>query len=288
MPLGSTDDDTFRGNNPDTLIYDPRNFSPSVGSSTFSTYLLHGPQDIADVIEKRSDVFVYTTPEMSSPLIIRGGITVNLLISSDRTDTDLGARLCDVYPDGRSVIITDAMRRVRFRHGYSTEELLPVGEIDTVTIELRDLAWTVQPGHRIRIDISGSNYPRFDLNINNGGALYQPGDTLIARSVIHPGSYVTIPIQLPVSVKQPKNTIGASIYPNPVSGSATLQFSTEESGNVRYELTDLVGRIVHSESKVFSEGTHTVTIDISDVSVGMYVLRLETHKGSVSLPIIKY
>jgi putative CocE/NonD family hydrolase len=121
-----------------------------------------------------------------------------LFVSSDRTDTDFTAILTDVYPDGRSMLVTEGIRRMRFRNTTSKEELMTPGEIYPITIELTNTALTFLKGHRARIIISSSNHPRFALNLNDGGPMYKKGQGVVATNNVfadksHP-SAVVLPV----------------------------------------------------------------------------------------------
>ena len=130
-----------------------------------------------------------------------------LYVSSDRLDTDFAIRLTNVYPDGRSMLLSDGIQRMRFRNGYSANDtsMLVPGTIYPITIELPDLAHTFMPGHQIRLNISSSNYPRFNRNMNTGGEMYPNGngDTLvnpiIAHNTIHLNTNSPSQIILPIT-----------------------------------------------------------------------------------------
>jgi predicted acyl esterase len=119
-----------------------------------------------------------------------GKATVTLQVSSDRLDTDFAIRLCDIYPDNRSMLLNDNIFRMRFRDGYTVNDtnFIHSGVIYEIEIVMPDIAHTFLPGHRIRLDISSSNYPRFDNNLNNGGQMYVSGDTLIATNRVYHNS----------------------------------------------------------------------------------------------------
>lgn len=255
----------------DTYIYNPRDFSPSVGSSTFSSYLAHGPQDISKNIEERNDILTYTTDSLTEPITVRGKIQIVLPVKTDRTDTDFGVRLCDVYPDGRSIIITDAMKRLRFREGFETEKLATPNNAYTVTVELRNLAMTFPIGHKMRIDITSSNYPRFNRNPNSGSALYQPSDTLTAvNTVFTGGSFFSLRIPTPkkLSVRTEASENGISCYPNPAKQLLTVRVIQEAHSEV--ELVDALGRVV-AQSRLNMDET---VFDVSGLPDGIYFVRI--------------
>ena len=126
---------------------------------------LPGPRDQSRA-ESRDDVLCYTTEPLSHSLDVAGPVTVELFVSSDRPDTDFTAKLVDVQPDGRPISLTDGIIRARFRNGFKREELLEPGEVARVEIDLASIAHRFEAGHRIRLEVSSSNYPRFFPNSN--------------------------------------------------------------------------------------------------------------------------
>ena len=175
-------------NTPDSFYYDPRGPCPSIGGNRFNPFnssVIVGPRDQRDSVEARSDVLLYSTPTLTESISVAGNTLVKLSVSSDCEDTDFSVRLTDVYPDGRSMFITEGIRRMRFRNSLSTEELMIPGDTCEVTIELKNVAYTFLPGHKLRIIISSSSYPIFHANLNNGDDLYTPGDTLIALNKVY-------------------------------------------------------------------------------------------------------
>jgi len=241
----------------DSLVYDPRNPSPSVGGASFDPTnpdLITGPADISDTVESRGDVLIYTTPPLSYPLEIRGAVSVELYASSDRLDTDFAIRLCDVYPDGRSIILTDGIRRGRFREGTRSEVLMEPDSVYLIPVELTYLAMTFPAGHRLRIDVTSSCYPRYDINPNSGGELYEPGDTLVATNRIYRSagfpSRVIIPGTASLEISENRNRptdFAISAYPNPFNLAVTINIGSRR-GLINQiptvEIFDLNGRCV--------------------------------------------
>ena len=169
------------------FIYDPSNPVPTVGGHVLDRVLMPGPADQAQKVESRSDVLVFSTPALEKDTPIAGKVKVSLFVSSDRTDTDFTAIVTDVYPDGRSMLVTEGIRRMRFRNSTSREELMKPGEVYPVTLELTNTALTFVKGHRIRVVISSSNHPKFALNLNDGGPMYQKGKGVVARNSVQLG-----------------------------------------------------------------------------------------------------
>lgn len=145
--------------------YDPKAPVPTRGGQNL--LLPAGPMDQRRV-ENRSDVLVFTTDPLKEPVEVTGRVTVSLYASSSAVDTDFTAKLSDVYPDGRSMLLTDGIIRARHRKSFEREEFLKPGTVYEFEIDLWSTAIVFNKGHRIRLAISSSNYPRFDANPNTG------------------------------------------------------------------------------------------------------------------------
>lgn len=153
---------------PRSFTYDPKNPVPTLGGNNL--FLDKGPYDNRE-LEKRPDVLVYTSAPLEADLEVTGRVKVKLLISSDRTDTDFTAKLCDVYPDGRSLNVLDGIVRTRFIDDFTKERMLESGKVYEVEVDLWSTSWVFRKGHCIRVDVSSSNYPRFETNPNTGELL---------------------------------------------------------------------------------------------------------------------
>ena len=155
-------------------------------------------------LNARSDVLTFQTPPLENDVEVTGPITVKLHASSSARDTDFTAKLIDVcplsddYPDGLAINLTDSIIRTRYRNGWDTPELLEPGRVYEFVFELYPTSNIFKKGHRIRLDISSSNWPRFDVNPNTGGDLGVDRRLEIAEQTIHhePGhpSHVVLPI----------------------------------------------------------------------------------------------
>ncbi len=155
---------------PDTFVYDPRNPVPTVGGAVCCNPRVFpwGPLDQRQV-EKRPDVLVYSTPPISSAIEVTGPVKVVLHVASSVPDTDFTAKLVDVFPDGLARNLTDGILRMRYRYSLEIPKLMTPGEDYKVTIDAGVTSNVFLPGHRIRVEISSSNFPRFDRNPNTGG-----------------------------------------------------------------------------------------------------------------------
>lgn len=155
----------------DSYVYDPRRPVPTVGGRGTPNVLgLAGVQD-QSAIEDREDVLCYTSPPLTSALTIAGPVTVQLHVSASTPDTDFTAKLVDVQPDDYCAILTDGIIRARYRNSHEREELLEPGSVVELTVDLWAVAHTFEPGHRVRVEISGGSFPRWDRNPNDGGPI---------------------------------------------------------------------------------------------------------------------
>ena len=129
-----------------------------------------------------------------------GRVRCTVWLDPDTADLDLAVRLTDVYPDGRSMLVTDGIQRARMRCGDDRECLLLPHTPTEITVDLWSTAIVFAPGHRIRIDVSGSNFPRFEVNPNTGGDFAAPTPGVVARPGILLGPAHPSRLELPVYV----------------------------------------------------------------------------------------
>lgn len=156
----------------------------------------------------RPDILVFQTPPLTTDTEVTGMVTARLWIASSAPDTDFTAKLIDVYPpspdypQGFDLNLADGIIRCRYRDGYDQARFMTAGMIYPITIELGPTSNLFKAGHRIRLDISSSNFPRFDVNPNTGEALEAPTHRQVAhnrvfRDAAHP-SQVILPIVMPL------------------------------------------------------------------------------------------
>jgi uncharacterized protein len=162
--------------------YDPKNPVPTIGGANL--FIEKGPMDQRSV-ENRQDVLLFNSPTLNQYTEITGPIKVKLWISSTARDTDFTAKLCDVYPDGRSMIVLDGIIRARHRNSMEKSELLELGEIYELEIDLWATSLVFSPGHSIRIAISSSNAPRFEPNPNTGRPSGSDDETEVATNTVY-------------------------------------------------------------------------------------------------------
>ena len=174
----------------DTFLYDPERPVPSWGGCTlFPGAQSAGPRDQRSV-EERDDVLVYTSAPLSQPTEVTGPIEAVIFAATDGPDTDFTAKLVAVAADGRALNLCDGILRARYRSGLSQPELLEPGKVYEYRIQLGSTSFVFAPGECIRLEVSSSNFPRFDRNLNTGGALglESEGRPAVQR-VLHGGAY---------------------------------------------------------------------------------------------------
>jgi putative CocE/NonD family hydrolase len=164
---------------PDQYTYDPAKPVPTGAIGGYSRI----PSDQRPT-ERRADVLVYTTPPLERDLEVTGPLSVTLWIASSATDTDFTAKLVDVYPDGTARAINDGILRARYRRSKSRPILLTPGEATEITIDIGATSNVFMAGHRIRLDVSSSNFPRFDRNPNTGASFGEDGNLRQATQTV--------------------------------------------------------------------------------------------------------
>jgi len=179
----------------DTYKYDPANPVPTVGGASFLPGLFiganAGPRD-QRAVEQRNDVLCYTTAPLERDTEITGPVKLILYVRSSALDTDFTGKLVDVDPNGRALILTDGILRARYREGFSTPKFLTPGEVYRLEIDLVATANVFMQGHKIRLEISSSNFPRFDRNTNSGGIIAHETEAnfIIANNeILHDETY---------------------------------------------------------------------------------------------------
>jgi len=172
---------------PDRFTYDPMNPVPSYGGNVCCTgNAIQGGSFDQRRMEERDDILVYTTEPFAEGVEVSGPVTVTLYVSSDRTDTDFTVKLIDVHPDGRAFNLDETIQRVRYREGYDKPETrMEPGKVYQVTFQPMVTSNWFAPGHRLRIEVSSSNFPRFDRNLNTGGRNYDEAVGVVARNAVH-------------------------------------------------------------------------------------------------------
>ncbi len=182
----------------DHYVYDPDNAVPTLGGNDCcGAPIPIGPIDQRPV-EARSDVLVYTSEILREPLAVAGPVKAKLYVSTDAPDTDFFVKLVDVHPNGFAMNIAEGILRARFRRGLDRMELLKPGEVYELEVDMRGTANVFLPGHRIRVDVTSSNFPQFDRNPNTGedlgtSARRRPARQAVYHSARHP-SHIVLPV----------------------------------------------------------------------------------------------
>jgi len=167
----------------DTYRYDPMNPVPTTGGQ--SMMMNHtGPRDRRPV-ERRDDILVYTTEPLQHDLEVTGPVELTLFAASSQPDTDFTGTLVDVHPDGRAIIICEGIIRARYRQSNETPTLIEPGAVLEYRFSLSETSNVFKAGHRIRLEVSSSNFPRFDRNQNTGNLEGVDDEVTDADQMIH-------------------------------------------------------------------------------------------------------
>ncbi len=271
-----------------SFVSDPNSPSPTIGGATLNVSLDQGPYD-QSTLDSRSDVISFSTGILSSEISVSGTIKISLYTEADQPDADLAVRLVDVYPDGKNMLINDGIRRIRFRNGYTQalESFMTPGQVYTVEIELPFVNYTWTTGHALKIYLSGNSATRWDVNLQNGGAMYTAGTANTATIKIHHTaaypSKIILPGTSPVISSVMKNIPAqtAKLSPNPAKEVLVLEL-TKEYIPQSYCITNAVGKQMDSQPW---EGK---PIAISHLPSGMYFITLiDVQKNSQVISFLK-
>jgi len=271
----------------DSIIYNPRDLSPSIGGPLLRHDLKQGPWRQDTAVENRDDILTFSSVVLGQNVVMKGKATVHLFVSSDRKDTDFDIRLTDVYPDGRSMLLCTGAKRMRFRNGYTvsdTASMIP-GQVYHITVDLPNTCITFLAGHKIRVDVTSSDYPQYDCNLNNGGPMLVAGDTLIANNRVYLNSNYASYIELPlkdysgsISDRAENNSIDFTISPNPTSTFVEYKINNPSSDYYYIDIYNVCGVKVISTIKIYKDKTRN-KIDVSAFNHGVYFIKLYDNKG---------
>jgi uncharacterized protein len=195
----------------DSFVYDPLHPVPTMGGSVCCNPRIFpwGPMDQRP-IERRRDLLVYSTAPLSSDTEITGPVKVVLNVSSTASDTDFTAKLVDVYPDGRALNLTDGILRARYRESLEKPKLMIPGTVYRLSIDAGVTSNVFRAGHVIRLEISSSNFPRFDRNPNTGTSVENETRMLKATQTVYHDRYRPSYMLLPVIPAAPLELTSAS------------------------------------------------------------------------------
>lgn len=187
----------------DAFTYDPMNPVPSHGGNVCCTgNAVQGGSFDQSEMELRNDILVYTSNELKEGIEVTGFIESTLYLSSTGPDTDVTIKLIDVYPDGKAYNLDETIQRVRYREGYDKEVMMEQGKVYKVDLSPMVTSNYFAPGHKIRIEVSSSNFPRFERNLNTGGNNYDESKGITVENKIHHSSKYPSLIKLPVITKR--------------------------------------------------------------------------------------
>ncbi len=184
----------------DSFAYDPMDPVTSHGGNVCCTggAIQAGSFDQREIESAREDILVYTTEPFADGIEVSGTIGVTLYVSSDARDTDFTVKLIDVYPDGRAFNLDETIQRARYREGYDRQVFMEPRQVYELEVSPMSTSNYFAPGHRLRIEVSSSNFPRFTRNLNTGGRNYDETEGVIANSSIHHSAEHPSQIRIPV------------------------------------------------------------------------------------------
>ncbi len=258
---------------------------PTIGGNEFIGIPndAYGPMDQTPILS-RDDILVFTSEPLDTSYAVVGKPVAVLYASSDAYDTDFSVRLCDVYPDGRTILIQDNILKARFRHGFKNEELLIPGEIDTFYVELWSTAYVFNKGHRIRIIISSSNYPRFEVNPQTGAPFMRNDSNWVeaVNTIYHNTSYpshILLPLWWPHPLYAKENTkqenMDLKFFVKYENKNTSLILKAPYPLEIEFAVYDIKGaRLLKNKTKIERD----TKINLSDFKAGVYFLRINNKK----------
>jgi putative CocE/NonD family hydrolase len=181
-----------------TYRYDPDDPVPTTGGNNCcGSPTIAGPVD-QKPLDSRADIVRFTSDALTEPVTIAGPVAMELHATTDGRDTDWMVKLVDVYPDGKAYPMAEGILRARYRDGLDKPSMLTPGQAYRYTVDMVGTAVVFQPGHRIRVDITSSNFPQFDRNLNTGDPLGKGTQPRVAQQTIHHSAARPSAVILPV------------------------------------------------------------------------------------------
>jgi putative CocE/NonD family hydrolase len=179
-----------KSDSPDSYTYDPMNPVPSYGGNVCCTgNAVSGGAFDQRKMEARADILVYTSDPLKEGMEVSGPLDATLYVSSDAKDTDFTVKVIDVYPDGKAYNLDETIQRARYRDGYEKPPvMMEKDQVYKLTLQPMTTSNFFPAGHRLRIEVSSSNFPRFDRNLNTGGNNYDEAVGVVAHNAIHHSS----------------------------------------------------------------------------------------------------
>ncbi|MCK5832286.1 CocE/NonD family hydrolase [bacterium] len=283
----------------DTFIYDPDYPCPTIGGREYIGLSTgYGPKN-QNIIESRSDVLIYTTAVLEETLFVCGKVRMILYGASDRFDTDWTVRLTDVYPDGRSILMTDNVLQGRHRHGLDVVDSLEPGVPDTFDIDVWSIGHVFNAGHKVRVIISSSNHPRFERNANNGGPfMVDDPFTFTATNCVYRTPELASHLLLPVvsfesfgideQITELPKSINIMAHPNPFNSAITLTFQGINS-IVNAQIFDLSGRLIANltSPSIGTDNSTSIIWEPSEgIGSGIYLVRVDAGGYSTTARLV--
>ncbi|HML17727.1 MAG TPA: CocE/NonD family hydrolase, partial [Bryobacteraceae bacterium] len=197
---GSLNASSPSSDHPDGFTYDPMNPVPSYGGNVCCTgNAVTGGAFDQRKMEARNDILVYSSEVLTEGIEVSGPITATLYVSSDAKDTDFTVKLIDVYPDGTAYNLDETIQRARYRDGYDKPAvMMEPGKVYKVALSPMTTSNYFPAGHRVRIEVSSSNFPRFDRNLNTGGNNYDEVKGVVAHNQVHHSAEYPSKVELTV------------------------------------------------------------------------------------------
>lgn len=268
------------GSSAKSFVYNPEDPSPTIGGKTLHPDLDQGPFNQQAVID-RSDALYFETDTFLSALHITGAIKAKVIIQPGAVDTDVALRLVDVYPDGRKILIDDDIQRLRFRNGYTINDtsFMDVNSTYQVDITFDPIALSLPTGHKLGLIVTGSNYPRYNRNMNTGNEMYPNNsiDTLVNpqtitnQLVIGGGSIGTrliVPGKFDASNIVIESTNSSILlFPNPTVDELHIQGLAP---NNEITILSITGK---KQSCTVTKKRNEVLVDVTGLASGVYFLR---------------
>ena len=194
----------------DSFVYDPDTPVPTRGGNVCCTGLETGAGGYdQSTVEMRNDVLVYTSPPLHEGIEVTGPLEVVLYVSSDAKDTDFTAKLVDVYPDGRAFNLQEGAKRMRFRESLRRKVWMEEGEVYEIHLDLHATSNYFGRDHRIRLEVSSSNFPRWSRNLNTGGNNYDESEGKPANNTVHHSAEYPSHVVLPVVMRDQISSISS-------------------------------------------------------------------------------
>jgi len=192
---------------PDRFTFDPGIPVPSLGGGICCIGdTIQGGSFDQRPVEARMDVLVYTSEPLERDLDVTGPVRVTLHVSSDAPDTDFTVKLVDVYPDGRAYNLDETVLRARYRQGYHKEVFMEQDRVYELSIGPMSTSNVFLAGHRVRLEVSSSNFPRLARNLNTGGRNFDESEPRVAHNAVHHSTARPSRIELAVLPPRPADS----------------------------------------------------------------------------------